>query len=157
VELFRCHLIFAHYSSKDYTKFVNVLAGGNPRIFASKNFMRFARRFDASEQDLWDAVHELPDADLGGGVFKFRLARKGEGTSSGARAIVAMRTGHRIVMMYGFEKKDLANIRPDELKQFRASAQIYLGFSEGQMRDLTEKKVLTEIRPKTALRAKPNE
>jgi hypothetical protein len=111
--------------------------------------MRFARRFGASEQDLWVAVQELPDADLGGGVFKFRLARKGEGTSGGARAIVAMKAGHRIVMMHGFEKKDLANIGPDELKQFRASAKIYLGFSESQMADLTEKKVLTEIRPKT--------
>jgi hypothetical protein len=97
-----------------------------------------------------------PTLTLGGGVFKFRLARKGGGTSGGARAIVAMKAGHRIVMMYGFEKKDLANIRPHELKQFRASAKIYLDFSESQMTDLTEKKVLTEIRPK-ADRAKQNE
>ena len=59
--------------------------------------------------------------------------------------------------MYGFEKKDLANIRPDELKQFRASAKIYLGLSENQMNDLTAKQVLTEIRPKTAGAAEQNE
>ena len=84
---------------------MNVLTDPKPRLFASKNFMRFARRFGASEQDLWEVVQELPDADLGGGVFKFRLARKREGTSGGARAIVAMKAGHRIVLMYGFEKK----------------------------------------------------
>lgn len=118
--------------------------------------MRFARRLGSGEQDLWEAVQEKPDADLGGGVFKFRLARKGEGTSGGARAIVAMKARQRIVLMYGFEKKDLANIRPDELKQFKASAKIYLGFSEKQMSDLVERQVLTEIKPKRTGSAKRN-
>jgi hypothetical protein len=103
---------------------VRASTGGELRLFASKNFMRFARRFGSGGQDLWEAVHEKPDADLGGGVFKFRLARKGEGASGGARAIVAMKAGQRVVLMYGFEKKDMANIQPDELKQFRSSAKI---------------------------------
>jgi hypothetical protein len=91
-------------------------------------------------------MQEKPDADLGGNVFKFRLARRGEGSSGGARAIVAMKVGQRIVLMYGFEKKDMGNIRPDELKQFKASAKIYLGFSEEQISDLVRKRVLTEIK-----------
>ncbi len=117
-------------------------------MFASKNFMRFARRFGISDQGLWEAVQQEPDADLGGKVFKFRLAREGEGTSGGARAIVAMKEGQRVVLMFGFEKKDQANIRPDELKEFRKSAKIYLGFSENAMTDLVEKQTLTEIKPK---------
>src|ERR1035441_3843840 len=56
------------------------------RVFASKPFLRFARRFGISDAELWQAVQEDCDADLGGGVFKFRLARLGEGTSGGARA-----------------------------------------------------------------------
>jgi hypothetical protein len=86
-----------------------VTESGNelPRLFATKNFMRFARGFGSSPQELWDAVRAKPDADLGGGVFKFRLAREGEGTSGGVRAIVAMKVGRRVVLMYGFEKKDL--------------------------------------------------
>ncbi len=77
--------------------------------------MRFARRFGISDAELWQAVNGEFDANLGGGVFKFRLARQGEGTSGGARAIVAMKVGQRIVLMFGFEKKDLANIKADEL------------------------------------------
>jgi hypothetical protein len=65
--------------------------------------MRFARRFDISDAELRRAVNGAYDADLGGGVFKFRLARRGEGTSGGARAIVAMKVGLRVVLMYGFE------------------------------------------------------
>ncbi len=121
----------------------------NLRVFATKNFMRFARNFGATEQDLWDAIQKTPDADLGGGIFKFRLARKGEGTSGGARAIVAMKSGRRVVFMYGFEKKNLANIRKDELKAFKASAKIYLGFSDEQMSELKQQSILIEIVPES--------
>ena len=75
-------------------------------VLATKSFMRFARNFGSSTQALWDAVHNTPDADLGRNVFKFRLAREGQGKSGGARVIVAMKHGQRIVLMYGFEKKD---------------------------------------------------
>jgi hypothetical protein len=43
------------------------------RVFGNKPFMRFARKFGVSDQDLWDAAQGEPDADLGGGVFKFRM------------------------------------------------------------------------------------
>jgi hypothetical protein len=74
------------------------------RVFASKPFMRFARRFGIADEELRDAVTGPFDADLGGGVFKYRLARSGEGTSGGARALIAMKVGQRAVMMFGFEK-----------------------------------------------------
>ena len=135
----------AIYGPKDYSR--DVATSEQLRVFASKNFMRFASSFGASQRDLWDAVQEKPDADLGGGVFKFRLAREGEGTSGGARAIVAMKVGHRAVLMYGFEKKDMGNIRKDELKQFKASAKLYLGFSTERISALVRKQVLTEIMP----------
>jgi hypothetical protein len=115
------------------------------RVFASKPFMRFARRFEISDADLWQAVNGAYDADLGGGVFKFRLARRGEGTSGGARAIVAMKVGLRIVLMYGFEKKDQANINTDELRAFRKAARVYLSYSEEQMTAIVREKSLFEI------------
>lgn len=80
---------------------------------------------------------------------------RGEGTSGGARAIVAVKAGYRLVLMYGFEKKDLGNIRPDELKQFKASAKIYLGFSEEQISDLVQRRVLIEV--KSERKSKPTE
>lgn len=85
-----------------------------PRVFATKPFMRFARRFGVTDSELSRAVKGAFDADLGGGVFKFRLAKPGEGDSGGARAIVAMRIGQRIVLMYDFEKKHQGNFKTDE-------------------------------------------
>jgi hypothetical protein len=115
------------------------------RVFATKPFLRFARRFGIDDAELWQAVHGDFDADLGGGVFKFRLARRGAGSSGGARAIVAMRVGRRVVLMYGFEKKDQANIKADELRQFRKAALVYLGYTEEQMTAIVRGKALTEI------------
>jgi hypothetical protein len=91
--------------------------------------MRFARRFGIGNEEIWDTVSGPCDADLGGGVFKYRLARKGEGSSGGARALIAMKAGKRAVLMFGFEKKDMANIKPDELNGYRKAARIYLGYS----------------------------
>jgi hypothetical protein len=115
------------------------------RIFGSKPFMRFARKFGATDKELWRRALEEPDADLGGGVYKFRLAREGEGSSSGARSIVAMKKGERIVMMFGFEKKDMANINAQELKSFRRLAKAYLERSEQEMDELVGQGELIEI------------
>ena len=58
-----------------------------------------------------------------------------------------MKAGQRAVLMSGFEKKDLANIKPDELRGFRKAAKIYLGFSEEEMMAIVKKEALFEIAP----------
>ena len=117
------------------------------RVFASKPFMRFARRFGVGDEELWEIVNGAFDADLGGGLFKFRLARQGEGASGGARALIAMKAGRRAVLMFGFEKKDQANIRPDELRAYRKAAGIYLDLDEDEIGLIVRQKVLSEISP----------
>jgi hypothetical protein len=138
---------FHFYGSKCYTFHVTATAPSTFRVFASKPFMRFARRFGIGDEALWNAVNGPCDADLGGGVFKYRLARDGEGSSGGARALIAMKTGRRAVLMFGFEKKDQANIRLDELKEYRKAAKIYLAFSEEQIAAIVRAKALVEIAP----------
>jgi hypothetical protein len=120
---------------------------GKLRVFASKPFMRFARRFGIDDESLWETVNGAFDADLGGGLFKFRLARQGEGSSGGARALIAMRVGQRAVLMFGFEKKDQANIKPDELRAYRKAAAIYLGLREDEIAAIVKQKLLSEIAP----------
>ena len=109
--------------------------------------MRFARRFGVGDEELWEIVNGAFDADLGGGLFKFRLARQGEGSSGGARALIAMKVGQRAVLMFGFEKKDQANIRPDELRAYRKAAGIYLDLDEDEIGLIVRQKVLNEIFP----------
>ena len=61
----------------------------------------------------------LIDADLGGGLIKQRVARKGQGKSGGYRTILAYRSGERAVFLYGFAKKQRDNIEADELEDWR--------------------------------------
>jgi hypothetical protein len=109
--------------------------------------MRFARCFGIGDEVLWNIVSGPYDVDLGGGVFKYRLAREGEGSSGGARALIAMRVGQRAVLMFGFEKKDLANIKPNELRGYRKAASIYLGYTEEEITAIVKQKALFEIAP----------
>jgi hypothetical protein len=103
------------------------------RVFALKGFVRFARRLRVSDEALWDAVLSPPDADLGGGLFKFRIARPGEGKSGGGRALVALKVGRRAVLLFGWEKKDMENISTKELKVYRLLAKRFLGLTDGEI------------------------
>jgi len=73
------------------------------------------------------------DADLGGGVVKQRIARAGEGKSGGLRSIILFRFKGRAVFVYGFEKKDLGNIKASELAAFRELADVILGYSDAEI------------------------
>jgi hypothetical protein len=115
------------------------------RVFAFKAFVRFGRRLHILDQSVWKVVRAPYDADLGGGLYKYRIARPGEGTSGGGRVLIALRTGERAVLMFAWEKRDVENIKPNELKEYRELAKIYLGFTELQMDELIKKKVVVEI------------
>jgi hypothetical protein len=53
------------------------------RVFKNTRFTRFAKKEGITDNELREAVNQLeagqPDADLGGGVYKIRIARPGEG------------------------------------------------------------------------------
>jgi hypothetical protein len=56
------------------------------------------------------------DADLGGGVFKQRIAREGGGKSGGFRTTILFRVGSHSFFAHGFAKSDKANVSAKELK-----------------------------------------
>ena len=86
-----------------------------------------------------------PDADLGGGVYKMRLARPGEGRSGGYRVIVFFKSEERTFFIYSFAKSDRANISERQLRNFKKDAKTYLSRSDEQIRDLLRKRDLIEV------------
>lgn len=96
------------------------------RVFRTRAFTRFARREGLEDGALFEAMQRagkgLIDADLGGGVIKQRIARKGQGKSGGFRSIVLFRRGGLAFFVYGFAKSGRQNLRRDELMAFRALA-----------------------------------
>jgi len=100
------------------------------RTFKTKAFSRFAGREGIDDTALCEAVDRARrgsvDADLGGGVIKQRMARKGGGRSGGFRTIVLFRRGELSFFVYGFAKSGRENLRRDELETFRRLADEYL-------------------------------
>lgn len=82
---------------------------------------RYSRHERIADEDFLEAIHRadrgLIDANLGGGLIKQRIARKGRGRSGGYRTIVAYRMGNRAVFLYAFAKNEQENIGPDELAE----------------------------------------
>jgi hypothetical protein len=119
------------------------------RIFKNKPFARFARKARLTDADLCEAVSEiergLVDADLGGGVIKQRIARKGGGKSSGFRALILLRQGERAFFVHGFAKKDRDNIQEDELVALKKLAGELLNYDEAALAAAIAAGVLTEV------------
>ena len=99
-------------------------------MFTTKAFARFAAREGIDDTASCEAVPRarrgLVDADLGGGVIKDLVARKGGGRSGGFRTIVLFRWDELALFVYGFAKSSRESLRRDELETFRLLADEYL-------------------------------
>ena len=87
----------------------------------------------------------LIDADLGSGVIKQRIARQGQGKSSGYRSIIIFRSGDKAFLVYGFPKSKRDNISKDELDAFKKAAKELLKLSNEHLTALITKGSMTEV------------
>ena len=88
-------------------------------IYQLKTFARFARGEKIPDDKLTEAVERaargLVDADLGGGLIKQRVARKGQGRSGGYRMMIAFRGADFSVFLLGLAKSDESNVDDRQL------------------------------------------
>ncbi len=107
------------------------------RIFKTKWFDEFADKNGIHDGMLVEAVERaekgLIDADLGGGVIKQRIARKGQGKSRGHRTLILFRKGERAFFVYGFSKNDRDNVRQNEEEDLKDMAKNYLSLPEARL------------------------
>jgi hypothetical protein len=118
-------------------------------VFKNLWFSRFAEKEGISDRELMDAASLIEsgraDADLGGGVYKQRIARSGSGKSGGYRAIVFFRSGERALFVYGFAKSDKGNISEKELANFKKNAKTDFGLTDSQIDERLRRNTLQEI------------
>ena len=120
------------------------------RIFKYKWFHRFAKKEGISDSELKEIVAQLENgqfyADLGGGVYKMRLARESEGKKSGRfRLIVMFKSEFRTFFSYGFSKSKLGNISEKDLKNFKEQVKDNMSMSEEQINTWINNQILIEI------------
>jgi len=119
------------------------------RVFKTRNFARWMRKTELTEKVLRAAVVEMEqgliDADLGGGVVKKRVALPGRGKSGGARTLVATNKGTRWFFLFGFEKKERANVTGKELEALQKVATDLLALSAKELDAHVESGAIQEI------------
>src|SRR3972149_2667086 len=102
-------------------------------IYATRWFYRWARKQNLSTHALCEAVREMEaglyEADLGGGLLKMRIARRGQGKSGGFRTLVATNKGNKWFFVFGFPKNVRSNIDKDEEEALKKLASHLLSLS----------------------------
>jgi hypothetical protein len=120
------------------------------RIFKSKPFARFARKSGIADSELCEAIQNadrgLIGADLGGGVIKQRIARKGYGKSGGFRTLILFKAGELAIFIHGFAKNEVEVIRPDELAALKKLALSMLAYRADALESAVATGTLMEVK-----------
>lgn len=118
-------------------------------VYKTREFSKFARKADLGSDELLEAAKAVAsgrwDADLGGGVFKQRIARKGGGKSGGFRTIILFKVGGHSFFVHGFAKNEKANITPKELKALKKLADIFLGLDAKALEKASDAGEIAEV------------
>jgi len=119
------------------------------RVFKTRYFTRWMRKTSLSNEALCKSVAEMErgliDADLGGGVFKKRVALPGRGKRGSTRTLVVTNKNDRWFFVVGFEKNARANVSAEELKALQTIAADLLQLSSSELDVQVEDGTLQEI------------
>lgn len=118
-------------------------------VLKRKDFARWQLAEKLPDAALCKAVKEMEsgliDADLGGFLYKKRVARPGGGKRGGYRTLLSARIGSRYVFLHGFPKNDKANIRQDEKKALQVAGKVLLELSAENLMKALRIGVLLEV------------
>jgi hypothetical protein len=117
----------------------------------NKQFSKWAAGEGIDDETLIETAEEAfggeVDADLGGYLFKKRVAREGGGKSDGYRTILCFRktNDNRIFFLHGFPKNNKGNISSKEEKALKKIAKSLVDLSNEQVDELKAKKTIREV------------
>jgi len=120
------------------------------RIFKTSWFSRFAGKESITDDELIIVVNQLEEeqdlVNLGGDVFKVRVARTGEGKSGGYRIIVFFRSKEKTFFVYGFSKSKKDNIDQKEKRDFKVLSKKYFALTDDIIKRMVKMGKLFEIK-----------
>ncbi len=118
-------------------------------VLKTRTFCRWLRKTELNDRLLRKAAEEmecgLVDADLGGNVYKKRIALPGQGKRGSTRTIVATNNATRWIFLYGYKKNEQDNITQDELTVYRMLSQEFLECSDITLKSIQAQGELEEV------------
>jgi hypothetical protein len=118
-------------------------------VFKRRAFARWQMLEALPDAALCKAVEEMEsgliDAQLGGLLYKKRIARAGRGKRGGYRTLLSARIGGRYVFLLGFPKNDKADITQDEQKVLQYEGRLLLELAPENLRKAMRAGILLEV------------
>ena len=119
------------------------------KIFKYKRFHQWAKSEGLEDHLLKKVIAEIEnglfDVNLGSGLYKKRVARKGQGKRGSYRTLIAFKRTNKAIFMYGFAKSERDNIDKMEEDIFKRLAKYYFDTSELQLSVLVKNGELIEV------------
>lgn len=119
------------------------------KIYKNRTFDRWARKEGLNNLSLCNAVNEMAaglyDADLGGGLFKKRIAKPGKGKSGGFRTLIATNNEDRWFFIFGFSKNERSNIDKDEEEALKMLSKQLLAYTHDELEQAKNSNALIEV------------
>ena len=98
---------------------------------------------------LCNAVSEIErgliDADLGGSLYKMRVARQGKGKSGGYRTVLSAKIGSRYIFLHGFSKSVVSNVSREERAALQYAGKVFLQLSAENLAEAIRIGILLEV------------
>ena len=115
----------------------------------TKKFGKWAKKNKLPPQNLAKSLTEVIDgtfeANLGGHIFKKRVAKSGEGKRGSFRTIICFKQSDRVVYLHGFSKNSKENISDKEFQSLKELAAILLNMNDEELQIAISSGVLMEV------------
>ena len=129
------------YGTQSYSIFM--------KLYKTRAFARIAKKAGLTDTALKASAEEMRKgiihADLGGNIYKQRVAIPGRGKRGGSRVIIAAKMHDKWICVHCYLKKDQDDISPDEETAFKEFARVYLELSGKDIQMAVERGILEEI------------
>jgi hypothetical protein len=118
-------------------------------LYKTRPFSRLAKKAGLTDDALKTAVEEMRNgiihANLGGNVYKQRVAVGDRGKRGGSRVIIAANLRDRWIFVHCYPKNVKDDISHDEESAFKEFARVYLGLSAETLKTAVDHGVLEVI------------
>lgn len=119
------------------------------KVFKTKLFNGWAEEVGLSDGALLLAIKEMEqgqfEANLGGYLYKKRIAIGNKGKSGGSRTIIAFRKEDKAFFVYGFTKNKKENISQNELITYKELAKLFLNLDEKKIKEAIANNKIIEV------------
>lgn len=121
------------------------------RIYKLAKFYQWAKTENISDKNLKKRIFQAEeglkfDGNLGGNIYKVRIAAKGKGKRGSFRVILVYKKNDTVFYLYGYKKNEKENISNKEKEALKKLAKDLLNLNKGYLVDMLQNNDIFEVK-----------